>query len=561
MNNQPTTHDVLAPCPIPWCGDPGAFLISVADEDEAHANRAVICGNAACSLVGPIKPNEAEAIAAWNTRPDPAPKPAPGDVAGRASSACPICNEDQPHAHSDVDVYDNDPREKLRRLRKLASTLERAKKPALLKDWLSIFAAADYCRSFRTPSQHDDRSRLRGDLTYILARLDDAETRLAALSPETAKSDALPLADKYGLPPSEGASEIVVRATKAFHDFRRENYHAGHPAWKNIDWVTKLRWMKSMEAALATLPAAAPAECVDESAAEPWPGCHADLQRRRVTTLATLGLMLSRMAGGEVAEVEGFDAADLYAEVLMALAIEDADDADIALEVARDHPEGDRLASSEPPKVEPFGYYVEHKIAEPAFLRPPSYIPHSEPNYVVTPLYAHPPKDAALSAPQHPAEQSRGAVEQVAGEAKWLFGAFARGAGFTGQAYDDAMRAFEQSLAESVAAALTPTAPLPESAVKDAGECPSCHGLNTSHPDGCGRDPETGELNGTRLDAGEGGDPAPLAALAYHAWLKLPNDERLEERPYIMGFNAGWEECERQIADNHPNAREEKADG
>lgn len=31
------------------------------------------------------------------------------------------------------------------------------------------------------------------------------------------------------------------------------------------------------------------------------------------------------------------------------------------------------------------------------------------------------------------------------------------------------------------------------------GECPSCHGLNTSCPDGCGRDPETGELNGTRL--------------------------------------------------------------
>ena len=29
--------------------------------------------------------------------------------------------------------------------------------------------------------------------------------------------------------------------------------------------------------------------------------------------------------------------------------------------------------------------------------------------------------------------------------------------------------------------------------------CPSCHGMNTSCPDGCGRDPETGELNGTRL--------------------------------------------------------------
>lgn len=29
-------------------------------------------------------------------------------------------------------------------------------------------------------------------------------------------------------------------------------------------------------------------------------------------------------------------------------------------------------------------------------------------------------------------------------------------------------------------------------------DCPSCNGLNTSCPDGCGRDPLTGELNGTR---------------------------------------------------------------
>lgn len=78
---------------------------------------------------------------------------------------------------------------------------------------------------------------------------------------------------------------------------------------------------------------------------EPWPGCFADLQRRRVTTLANLGLMLSKMAGGEAAEVVGYDAADLYAEVLMALAIEDADDTDIALEIARDHPGDDCLAS------------------------------------------------------------------------------------------------------------------------------------------------------------------------------------------------------------------------
>lgn len=29
-------------------------------------------------------------------------------------------------------------------------------------------------------------------------------------------------------------------------------------------------------------------------------------------------------------------------------------------------------------------------------------------------------------------------------------------------------------------------------------ECPSCGGLNLSCPEGCGRDPQTGELNGTR---------------------------------------------------------------
>lgn len=83
-----------------------------------------------------------------------------------------------------------------------------------------------------------------------------------------------------------------------------------------------------------------------DGAAEPWPGCYADLQRRRVTTLAKLGLMLSIMAGGEAGEVVGFDAADLYGEVLMALAIEDSDNPDIALEVARDHPEGDMLVAA-----------------------------------------------------------------------------------------------------------------------------------------------------------------------------------------------------------------------
>jgi hypothetical protein len=31
-------------------------------------------------------------------------------------------------------------------------------------------------------------------------------------------------------------------------------------------------------------------------------------------------------------------------------------------------------------------------------------------------------------------------------------------------------------------------------------DCDSCGGLNVSCPDGCGRDPKTGELNGTRKE-------------------------------------------------------------
>ncbi|NYD88799.1 hypothetical protein [Sphingomonas melonis] len=82
---------------------------------------------------------------------------------------------------------------------------------------------------------------------------------------------------------------------------------------------------------------------------EPWPGYTTDQDRRRVVTLAKLGLMLSVMAGGDAPEVIGFDASDLYAEVLMALAIEDAEDPDIALEIARDHPEGNLIATPKPP--------------------------------------------------------------------------------------------------------------------------------------------------------------------------------------------------------------------
>lgn len=78
----------------------------------------------------------------------------------------------------------------------------------------------------------------------------------------------------------------------------------------------------------------------DAGEGEPYPGCYADLQQRRVTTLAKLGLMLSEMGKGDAAKDE------LYAEVLMALGIEDAEDTDIALEEVRDHPGDDCLISA-----------------------------------------------------------------------------------------------------------------------------------------------------------------------------------------------------------------------
>lgn len=39
---------------------------------------------------------------------------------------------------------------------------------------------------------------------------------------------------------------------------------------------------------------------------------------------------------------------------------------------------------------------------------------------------------------------------------------------------------------------------------QENSECPSCGGLNTSCPDGCGRDPITGELNFSRLENSDG---------------------------------------------------------
>ena len=41
---------------------------------------------------------------------------------------------------------------------------------------------------------------------------------------------------------------------------------------------------------------------------------------------------------------------------------------------------------------------------------------------------------------------------------------------------------------------------MPNEVTPTQADCPSCGGLNTGCPDGCGRDPLTGELNGTKLE-------------------------------------------------------------
>lgn len=105
------------------------------------------------------------------------------------------------------------------------------------------------------------------------------------------------------------------------------------------DAKERIRWLSVM---LATSPVAT----ATASVREPWPGYTADMERRRVVTLAKVGQMLSIMAGGEAAEVEGYDAADLYADVLMALGIEDAAFPDLALQGAEDDPEAYFLTDS-----------------------------------------------------------------------------------------------------------------------------------------------------------------------------------------------------------------------
>ena len=111
-------------------------------------------------------------------------------------------------------------------------------------------------------------------------------------------------------------------------------------------------WISARNARIAATAINAALATPNPPVDEPWPGYTADQDKRRVVTLAKLGLMLSVMAGGEAPEVTGFDAADLYADVLMALGIEEAEDVDIALQVARDDPEGHMLTDTPKPPVD-----------------------------------------------------------------------------------------------------------------------------------------------------------------------------------------------------------------
>lgn len=69
-------------------------------------------------------------------------------------------------------------------------------------------------------------------------------------------------------------------------------------------------------------------------------------------------------------------------------------------------------------------------------------------------------------------------------------------------------------------------------------ECLSCNGMNTSCPDGCGRDPKTGELNGGRCDCDYCAQPSPDVA-------GLVSD--------INGVAAHFSKLAGMNANNHPH--------
>lgn len=72
-------------------------------------------------------------------------------------------------------------------------------------------------------------------------------------------------------------------------------------------------------------------------------------------------------------------------------------------------------------------------------------------------------------------------------------------------------------------------------------DCPSCHGLNTSCPDGCGRDPETGELDGSRLEPTPASHTAPLT---------LPG----ESEAHLSGYTALTEAIDKLSGIASPSA-------
>lgn len=60
--------DVLAPCPVPWCGSPDTKAWSF---DAKRRRHWVECGK--CNFKTPQMPSKAKVVAIWNTRSQPTP--------------------------------------------------------------------------------------------------------------------------------------------------------------------------------------------------------------------------------------------------------------------------------------------------------------------------------------------------------------------------------------------------------------------------------------------------------------------------------------------------------
>lgn len=82
---------------------------------------------------------------------------------------------------------------------------------------------------------------------------------------------------------------------------------------------------------------------------------------------------------------------------------------------------------------------------------------------------------------------------------------------------DDAMRAIVYGLqAQPTASTAQPVSGDWFNPETHGTDCPSCGGQNISCPDGCGRDPEAGELNGTRLETAQPDDVVERVAKAIY---------------------------------------------